>query len=179
MDEEDLREKYKAKPEQLANLLQHATQRTHPTRRCTMYEDADLTLTHVDEEEHLEKRRRVMETEQKIKKTKAPKVLKDKKPSAIIAEEDDEPIVEKLKPLSKALLKKIENYCNKYQKLITECLAQQATVKASDYIPHIPPFQITKLNTIIEEAEAFNERVSKISEEGEATKSAAVDLIEM
>ena len=42
IDEDDLDEKYKNKPDQLANIKQHAYSCIHPTRRVKMWEDVEL-----------------------------------------------------------------------------------------------------------------------------------------
>ena len=42
LDEADLDEKYKNKPDQLANIKQHAYSCIHPTRRVKMWEDVEL-----------------------------------------------------------------------------------------------------------------------------------------
>ena len=45
-DEQDLKEKYKNKPEQFDAILKNAKTMEHPTRNVTLYEDLDFESRH-------------------------------------------------------------------------------------------------------------------------------------
>ena len=49
LDEADLREKYKEKPEQLANMLKHAETYLCPYRKVELYKDMEFTAVDIDE----------------------------------------------------------------------------------------------------------------------------------
>ena len=63
LDEEDLRERYKSKPEQLRNMLASARQITHPTRKCTLYLDTNFRFSSSNETSHREETKRVSYSE--------------------------------------------------------------------------------------------------------------------
>jgi len=59
MDEEDLKEKYKNKPDQLEQIFDNARTMTHPDRKVTMWEDRDFTLDLANEEERASQKKRL------------------------------------------------------------------------------------------------------------------------
>ena len=52
LDEIDIREKYKNKPEQRDHLLTSARTVEHPTRNCTLYEDVEYKAVETNESKH-------------------------------------------------------------------------------------------------------------------------------
>ena len=85
LDEVDLTEKYKSKPEQLKSMLQNAKRMEHPTRKVTLFFDANFKSTATEE---LEKRceERAVATSETFKKAppkpKAKACLASKKKKA-------------------------------------------------------------------------------------------------
>lgn len=167
LDEADLREKYKNKPEQLEALLSCARTKVHPTRRCVMYEDAEMKSSSANVEETQEKKRRMMETETFIKK------VKNSKPVRLDPENPaDDPEV----TISKGLFKKMEAFQTKYGTMITVLLAQQATVKSAEYANLVPQFQVEKHSAAIEALEKCQATVAAAQTAKTSKKSEAMQL---
>ena len=76
-DEEQLKEKYKNKPEQLANLFQYARQLTHPTRRCILWEDLTFKSASSEKTEDREETRRTVTSNINIRRAKRKVEKKD------------------------------------------------------------------------------------------------------
>jgi hypothetical protein len=158
MDEEDLKEKYKNKPDQLEQIFDNARTMTHPDRKVTMWEDRDFTLDLANEEERAEKKRRLLESEEKIK---APKVAakKQAKPAAAAAgaaEASDH------KPITKGQKTKIQAFIQRIGGALTKCMTQQSTISATEYTELIPNFQKTKLTSTITDLEKHKDNLEEL-----------------
>ena len=73
LDEEDLRERYKNKAEQLANVLQHARVMEHPVRKVKLYLDTSFRFLSATETERKEERKRETCAEEAQKAAPKPK----------------------------------------------------------------------------------------------------------
>ena len=69
-DDQDLQEKYKNKPEQLANIVAHAPKYFCPVRKVTLRQDPEYVLTQQDLLEQTRKQTREVQEDDKIRPTK-------------------------------------------------------------------------------------------------------------
>ena len=76
MDEDDLTEKYKNKPEQLKNIFANATTTHCAVRNVTLWADPEYTLNLRNSASASKTRARTMERDEIVKKAKKPKVVK-------------------------------------------------------------------------------------------------------
>ena len=157
MDEEDLREKYKNKPDQLEQIFQNARSMKHPDRQVTLWEDRDFTLDLANEEERAEKKRRLLESEEKIK---APKVAAKKgaKPAAAAGAAHASDHVS----MTKGQKTKTQKFIQRIEGELTKCMTQQSTISATEYTDLIPTFQKTKLTSTITDLEKHKDKLEEL-----------------
>ena len=172
LDEDDLREKYKQKPEQLKSLMETARTITHPTRKVLMYEDADISLTDLQEEDNTERRKRNVEMEEKLKPAKKPKTKAKAKGKNKPDEEGPE------KPISKQMTTKWAKFQKAMPARMTLALTQQATATSAEYVSLIPQFQVKKLNDAISRSDTTVERMEAVIQRAAATKQEQDTLCE-
>ena len=70
IDEEDLNEKYKRKPEQLASIKANTRTMTCPVRKVKLYEDPEFKLTVDDTETNIQEKKRKVEFAREEEKKK-------------------------------------------------------------------------------------------------------------
>ena len=76
MDEDDLTEKYKNKPEQIKNILANATTTHCAVRNVKLWADPEYTLNLRNSASASKTRARTMERDEIVKKAKKPKIVK-------------------------------------------------------------------------------------------------------
>ena len=107
LDKQDLEEKYKRKPDQLANLLRNARREEHPIRKCILYEDIDFKTNTVDSEKMTSERGREATGGVSIQKSKAKPLEGVKKQAKPLTDQQAKPP----KHLSESQIKEIEKLC--------------------------------------------------------------------
>jgi len=70
LDEQDLKERYEKKPEQLSNILQFARKLMHPTRKVTVYEDLKFDSSDTRKGTYAFEHKRKAESEQQVSRKK-------------------------------------------------------------------------------------------------------------
>jgi len=133
LDADDLDEKYKKKPQQLANIKANANTFKCPIRMCMMYQDPEYVLTDVAKDEKRSTTKRTVEAEFEMKKDKRAKTVK-------VDATDTEPIVAHLKGGQIAKLKEAHDKVCKTKDVFAECRARVT----ADVAPHCPKFIIDK-----------------------------------
>jgi len=163
MDEADLDDKYKNKPEQLANIKATARTLWHPDRKVWMYEDRELSIQVSKSSEYRETKKRICEAEYVVKPGKKAKTLKDK-PAKAAGEVDDGSEGDKLIVPKPPFIKKLQKATRAevHGKLQTKLATQMATIKSHEYKGLIPEFQVKKLEDAEKSMEEFAELAQKV-----------------
>ena len=105
LDEADLREKYKGKPDQAQNIIDKARSVLHPTRRVLLYEVLEFKSSSGSSFENSVQQKRTAEQAQMAKPPKQPK---KEQPALITGEaKPTEPIELELAPSQREKLKKL------------------------------------------------------------------------
>ncbi len=160
LDEADLTEKYKSKPQQLESILAKARSFTHPIRGCLLYEDVEFK----GQASHVTKRREEVtisaETEETAKKP--PKKVKVAKPK------EAKGLTDKAKEKATKLLEKIAAQKTSLEEAI-------ATTKDAKYKEYIAPALCKRAEEALLEIVASSATVTLMLEEGWSGKGAEVE----
>jgi hypothetical protein len=141
MDEEDMRAKYAAKPKRLDAILRNAKRIWDPTGEVELLEDMKYTSAKKATESHETKRKRSLDTEEKPKKPRQPKVKVEKKDDGEAAGEvaDVKTLSEKQVAQIKAWKEQIELLQKTFEP-ITEQLSG-----TDDWLKHLPAWVTQKV----------------------------------
>ncbi len=166
LDEADLTEKYKSKPQQLESILAKARSFTHPIRGCLLYEDVEFK----GQASHVTKRKEEVtisaETEETAKKPKKVKVEAN-------SDENTKPkqakgLTDKAKEKATKLLEKIGAQKTSLEEAI-------ATTKDAKYKEYIAPALCKRAEEALLEIVASSATVTLMLEEGWSGKGAEVE----
>jgi hypothetical protein len=141
MDEEDMRAKYAAKPKRLDAILRNAKRIWDSTGEVELLEDMKYTSAKKATESHETKRKRSIDTEEKPKKQRQPKVKVEKKDDGEAAGEvaDVKTLSEKQVAQIKAWKEQIELLQKTFEP-ITEQLSG-----TDDWLKHLPAWVTQKV----------------------------------
>ena len=147
MDEVDLAEKYKNKPEQLKNIMENAPKYFCPIRKVTLRSDPEYSLLQSDLVEQTRKSGRVVEEEDKIRPAKKAKA---KSKALAVAEAVADGVVSAAVPTLK------QGQLNRLAKLMTkivkasEGLAETETHLTEQQLEELlPPFLLPRCKKIV------------------------------
>ena len=166
LDEIDLDEKYKNKPEQLAEIKKRARTFVHPTRQVKLYEDLDFDSTAgLTAKRTAEQRVESQSNEQE----KKPKRQKTEKSSEAKTEKRAE------KPLTAQQQEKYAKLAKKLDDAITTLEETDTTVKSEQYVDYIAKAAHDTSNRALLEAQAQKAALTLMLEPGWAGKATQVE----
>ena len=165
MDEDDLREKYKSKPEILANVLKNATQFRCPIRGCTMFADVSYNSNRVTTETEARHVKRSLDTNEDHKGEKRPKkAIADAKPKR----EKPPPKPQQLTTAQVTALQKTHKF---FIGLGEKIESQMKLAQQADVVELIPKFLISKSRVVQQDLESEMEMITDAVEKKEAEKT--------
>ena len=166
LDEIDLDEKYKNKPEQLAEIKKRARTFVHPTRQVKLYEDLDF-----DSSAGLTAKRKAEQRveSQSNEQEKKPKRQKTEKSSEAKTEKRAE------KPLTAQQQEKYAKLAKKLDDAITTLEETDTTVKSEQYVDYIAKAAHDTSNRALLEAQAQKAALTLMLEPGWAGKATQVE----
>jgi len=142
LDQADLEERYKAKPERLAAILRNATRFTCPVSETELIEDMKYVSSATREREHVKTTKRQINVTEKIKAKKL-KVVKAEK-------ENVDPL--SAKPLSDAQVKQADSMIETFNRGLLKFDEAFDPIIATDAVPawaaHLPPFLVPKSRAV-------------------------------
>lgn len=166
LDEIDLDEKYKNKPEQLAEIKKRARTFVHPTRQVKLYEDLDFDSTAgLTAKRKAEQRVESQSNEQE----KKPKRQKTEKSSEAKTEKRAE------KPLTAQQQEKYAKLAKKLDDAITTLEETDTTVKSEQYVDYIAKAAHDTSNRALLEAQAQKAALALMLEPGWEGKATQVE----
>ena len=166
LDEIDLDEKYKNKPEQLAEIKKRARTFVHPTRQVKLYEDLDFDSTAgLTAKRTAEQRVESQSNEQE----KKPKRQKTEKSSEAKTEKRAE------KPLTAQQQEKYAKLAKKLDDAITTLEETDTTVKSEQYVDYIAKAAHDTSNRALLEAQAQKAALALMLEPGWEGKATQVE----
>ena len=134
IDEDDIRERYQDKPDQLASILAKAPTHFCQTRKVTLYADPAYKSNLTDSTEVVRLKKRTLELEQQVKAAKKAKAKAKPKPDAAVGEG---------KSLTASARRKLGKLLEKVTK--TEKELSDAVDAVEDQIAeHIPAYAVRK-----------------------------------
>ena len=165
MDEDDLREKYKSKPEILANVLKNATQFRCPIRGCTMFADVSYNSNRVTTETEARHVKRSLDTNEDHKGEKRPKkAIADAKPKR----EKPPPKPQQLTTAQVTALQKTHKL---FVGLTEKIDGQMKLAQQDDVVELMPKFLISKSRIVLQDLESEMELITDAVEKREAEKT--------
>ena len=158
LDEVDLDEKYKHKPEQLTNIKENTRTMVCPIRRVKLFEDMKFASETVDEEIREEARERMLETAPKAQ----PKSKANHKGAAATAGAEGEAEV-KLKANEKNKLNKEDEALKQVKLSLMDLVATTTTLKDL-----VPQYIITHANNTITNLTKMQDVIASVLSKGTA-----------
>ena len=134
-DQETLEEKYKSKPEQLANIFKYARTMTCPVRRVKLWADPEFTLSEIDTVETTRKTQRTMSQESEIRPLKKAKAKARAKAVENAANGEDDPANPKIQKGEKTKLEKLQVKLNDLVAQIEALIGEMTDNGVSDMVP--------------------------------------------
>ena len=173
LDEEDLDEKYKNKPAQLAEIKKRARTFVHPTRQVKLYEDLDFDSTAGVTAKRKAEQRVESQSKEQEKKPKRQKTEEEK-------EKDKEAKPEKVdknkgKPLSASQQEKYTKLAKKLNDTIKTLEDTTTTVSKEQYADYVAKAAHGKGNSAVLEAKAQQAALALMLEPGWAGKAPEVE----
>ena len=165
MDEHDLREKYRSKPEILANVMKNATQFRCPIRGCTMFADVSYSSNRVTTETEERYVKRSLDTNEDHKGEKRPKkAIDDAKPKR----EKPPPKPQQLTTAQVTALEKTHKF---FVGLGEKIDSQMKLAQQDDVVELMPKFLISKSRVVLQDLESEMELITDAVEKREAEKT--------
>ena len=145
-DEIDLTEKYKNKPEQLKNIMEHAAKYFCPVRRVTLFADPEYSLLQSDLVEQTKKSGRHVEEEDKVRPAKKAKTKS--KARAVEEAEADGEVAAAVPTINKGQLNRLAKLVDKIKTAFEGLAGPEQAVTEEKLELLLPPFILPKCEKI-------------------------------